>query len=166
MSGVISALRKFFTKDRTVFLVLFVALCVFVLYYSSGKSNVMDAMDVGTTATTNVAQPSAEAPSASAASAAATAGSGSSYSAQSTAQPTDLLPQDHNEQWASINPSSQNAPNTPDLLKAGEHYGTVSQVNKNANLQLRADPCISKVDTGPWNQSTIECDTMRRPLEN
>ena len=67
-------------------------------------------MDVGTTATTNVAQPSVEAPSASAASATATAGSGSSYSAQSTAQPTDLLPQDHNEQWASINPRAKTHP--------------------------------------------------------
>lgn len=169
MSGVISALRKFFTKDRTVFLVLFVALCVFVLYYSSGKSNIMDAMDVGTTASTSIAPqvPSApSAPSAAGASSEATTAGSSSYSAQSTSQPTDLLPQDQNEQWASINPSSQNAPNTPDLLKAGEHYGTISQVNKNANLQLRADPCISKSDTGPWNQSTIECDTMRRPLEN
>lgn len=163
MSGVISALRKFFTKDRTVFLVLFVALCVFVLYYSSGKSNIMDAMDVGTTASTSIAP---QAPSAAVASSEATTAGSSSYSAQSTAQPSDLLPQDQNEQWASINPSSQNAPNTPDLLKAGEHYGTISQVNKNANLQLRADPCISKSDTGPWNQSTIECDTMRRPLEN
>lgn len=166
MSGVISALRKFFTKDRTVFLVLFVALCVFVLYYSSGKSNIMDAMDVGTTASTSIAPQAPSAPSAAVASSEATTAGSSSYSAQSTAQPTDLLPQDQNEQWASINPSSQNAPNTPDLLKAGEHYGTISQVNKNANLQLRADPCISKSDTGPWNQSTIECDTMRRPLEN
>jgi hypothetical protein len=32
-------------------------------------------------------------------------------------------------------------------------------------LQLRSDPIIQKQDIGPWNQSTIEPDLARVPLE-
>jgi hypothetical protein len=42
---------------------------------------------------------------------------------------------------------------------------TIGQTMKNANLQLRSDPVIQKGDIGPWNQSTIEPDLMRVPLE-
>jgi hypothetical protein len=55
----------------------------------------------------------------------------------------------------------------PDLLKAGHHIGldTIGQTLRNANLQLRSDPIISKAEVGPWNQSTIETDYARVPLE-
>jgi len=36
---------------------------------------------------------------------------------------------------------------------------------RNANLQLRSDPVISKKDIGPWMNSTIEPDMARTPLE-
>ena len=56
---------------------------------------------------------------------------------------------------------------TPDLLQAGYHIGldTVGQTLRNANLQLRSDPVISKKDIGPWMNSTIEPDVARTPLE-
>jgi hypothetical protein len=55
----------------------------------------------------------------------------------------------------------------PDLLQAGYHIGldTIGQTLRNANLQLRSDPIIQKQDIGPWNQSTIEPDLARVPLE-
>ena len=55
----------------------------------------------------------------------------------------------------------------PDMLKAGHHIGldTIGNTLRNANLQLRSDPVISKQDVGPWNQSTMEADLMRVPLE-
>jgi hypothetical protein len=55
----------------------------------------------------------------------------------------------------------------PDLLQAGYHIGldTIGQSLRNANLQLRSDPIIPKSDVGPWNQSTIEADMGRVPLE-
>jgi hypothetical protein len=55
----------------------------------------------------------------------------------------------------------------PDLLQAGYHIGidTIGQTLRNANLQLRSDPIISKSDIGPWMQSTIEPDLARVPLE-
>ena len=81
--------------------------------------------------------------------------------------PRELLPQDQNSQWASLNPVNQGNVAVPDLLQAGYHIGldTIGQSLRNANLQLRSDPIISKDDVGPWNQSTIEPDLGRVPLE-
>jgi len=83
------------------------------------------------------------------------------------ANPTDLLPNDVNNQWGELNTLSIESFNTPDLLQAGYHIGldTVGQTLRNANLQERSDPIIPKGDTGPWNQSTIEADYTRTPME-
>jgi hypothetical protein len=164
MSGFMSALRKFFTKDRVMISVFFILVAVFLLYYSSGKTTMMDTMEDGSEQKEkeglahNVPEPVATEPFTEA---------GSGYSNKEVNSPTELLPRDENSQWASINPSSQNAPNTPDLLTAGFHigYDTVGQTMKNPNLQLRSDPIITKSDVGPWNQSTVEPDLIRLPLE-
>ncbi len=81
--------------------------------------------------------------------------------------PSELLPQDQNSQWATLNPVNQGNVAVPDLLQAGYHIGldTIGQSLRNANLQLRSDPIISKNEVGPWNQSTIEPDLGRVPLE-
>tara|TARA_Y100000591_G_C21692040_1_gene623660 strand:- start:98 stop:622 length:525 start_codon:yes stop_codon:yes gene_type:complete len=52
----------------------------------------------------------------------------------------------------------------PNLLKAGQFQGidTVGQSLRNANLQIRAEPTVSKADVGPWLQSTIEPDDQNR----
>jgi hypothetical protein len=162
MAGVMSALQKFFTKDRMMILVIFIVFAVFLMYYSSGKSTIMDSMDVGTSSE-SAATGAAVTPETAASVATTSAG----YTAQDVANPSELLPKDDNSQWASLNPSSQNSPNTPDLLQAGYHIGldTVGQTLKNPNMQLRSDPIISKGDVGPWNQSTVEPDLMRVPLE-
>jgi hypothetical protein len=162
MAGVMSALQKFFTKDRMMILVIFIVFAVFLMYYSSGKSTIMDSMEVGTSAE-SAATGAAVTPE----TAASTATTSAGYTAQDVANPSELLPKDDNSQWASLNPSSQNSPNTPDLLQAGYHIGldTVGQTLKNPNMQLRSDPIISKGDVGPWNQSTVEPDLMRVPLE-
>ena len=85
---------------------------------------------------------------------------------ESMANPSDLLPRDENSQWGEFNTLSKGA-NTPDLLQAGYHIGldTVGQTLRNANLQERSDPIIQKSTIGPWNQSTIEPDMARTPLE-
>jgi hypothetical protein len=82
------------------------------------------------------------------------------------ANPSSLLPDDTNSQWAGLNPT-MNSGAFPDLLKAGYHIGldTIGQTLRNANLQLRSDPIIPKSDVGPWSQSTIEPDIARVPLE-
>jgi hypothetical protein len=42
---------------------------------------------------------------------------------------------------------------------------TIGQSLRNANYQLRADVPNPQVQVGPWQQSTIEPDLQRRPLE-
>jgi hypothetical protein len=89
------------------------------------------------------------------------------YALQPVANPNDLLPKDANSQWGELNQINSNNITTPDLLQAGYHIGldTIGQTLRNANLQERSDPIIPKSVIGPWNQSTIEPDFGRTPLE-
>ena len=90
-----------------------------------------------------------------------------SYALQPVANPGDLLPQDKNSQWASLNPVNNGTPMVVDLMAAGTFIGldTIGQTLRNANLQLRSDPIIEKKEVGPWLRSTIEPDLGRVPLE-
>ena len=74
----------------------------------------------------------------------------------------DLLP-DPNSQW-------QNAQPTPGLQNIAmldrTHTMGTTTTNRNANLQIRSEPANPRTATNcPWNISTIEADTTRRPLE-
>jgi hypothetical protein len=163
MSGFVSGFQKFFTKDRVMILVIFILLSVFLLYYSTGKMTVMDGMDSAESSVPERKEGEATLPQVSALAPV----SSMAYSNQSVASPSELLPSDANSQWASLNPVNQSNPQLPDMLQAGYHIGldTIGQTMKNANLQLRSDPVIEKAVIGPWNQSTIEPDLMRVPLE-
>lgn len=85
----------------------------------------------------------------------------------SSQDPSELLPKDTNSQWAQLNPAGKGDLANINLLKAGYHIGidTVGQTLRNANLQIRSEPPNPQVNTGPWNQSTMEPDFMRVPLE-
>jgi hypothetical protein len=167
-------LGKFFTKERVLILIIFFVLSWALLSYSGSKSNVYDGMDDGSSSvigTTPKLQQQQQPP--------IVAGSSSNpvsnitpnagYSQQQVANPSDLLPNDKNSQWAALNPSTMNKGDVlmPDLLQAGYHIGldTIGQTLRNANLQLRSDPVIPKAEIGPWNQSTIEGDHGRAALE-
>tara|TARA_B100000424_G_C22916042_1_gene487414 strand:- start:1081 stop:1575 length:495 start_codon:yes stop_codon:yes gene_type:complete len=159
-------MKKFFTTERVVILIVFLILMAALVMYANGKTGVLDKMEDGTDAEekkeadADAAKPAAEEEKTS---------SPSGYSVKEVATPKDLLPSDENSQWAALNPSTANKGDMvlPDLLKAGQHIGvdTVGQSLRNANLQLRSDPVITKADAGPWNQSTIEGDFNRVPLE-
>lgn len=85
-----------------------------------------------------------------------------------TANPSDLLPNDVNSTWASLNPSNQGDIRNPDLLQAGYHIGidTIGQTLRIPNLQLRSDPIIAKQNVGPWNQAPdVDPDYGRIPLD-
>jgi hypothetical protein len=77
---------------------------------------------------------------------------------------SDLLPNDPNSEWAKLNPGL-NAGATPDLLSPGQYIGLNRTPLRNSNLQYRSDPVIPRQDIGPWNQSTIDQDISRVPLE-
>ena len=79
----------------------------------------------------------------------------------------DLLPRDANSLWAQVNPSGQGSLADQNFLTAGFHIGinTVGQTLRNANRQLRSEPLNPQVKVSPWQQTTIEPDINRRPLE-
>jgi hypothetical protein len=91
----------------------------------------------------------------------------SSCSQPNIQNPAELLPKDSNSQWAQLNPSGKGELANVNLLKAGYHIGidTIGQTLRNANLQIRSEPPNPQLNVGPWNQSTIEPDFMRPPLE-
>ena len=91
----------------------------------------------------------------------------SSCSQPNIQNPAELLPNDSNSQWAQLNPSGKGELANVNLLKAGYHIGidTVGQSLRNANLQIRSEPPNPQLSVGPWNQSTIEPDFMRVPLQ-
>uniref|UniRef100_A0A6C0ASS9 Minor capsid protein P11 C-terminal conserved region domain-containing protein n=1 Tax=viral metagenome TaxID=1070528 RepID=A0A6C0ASS9_9ZZZZ len=163
---ILSGVSKFFTKERVLVLVIFLVLAWALFSYSGSKLTFLDGMDAGHSNSALAASSgSVSAPAAS--STASTASPG--YAMQPVANPSDLLPKDQNSQWAALNPSTMNQGDVlmPDLLQAGYHIGldTIGQTLRNPNLQLRSDPIITKSDIGPWNQSTIEPDYGRVPLE-
>lgn len=80
----------------------------------------------------------------------------------------DLLPKDAaNSKWAQSNPAGQGDVKDQNFLTAGYMVGvnTVGQSLRNANLQLRSEPPNPQFKVSPWQQSTIEPDMNRRPLE-
>ena len=79
----------------------------------------------------------------------------------------DLLPSDANSHYAMVNPNGQGALSDQNFLTAGYHIGinTIGQSLRNANRQLRSDPPCPQVAVSPWNNTTIEYDGNRRPLE-
>lgn len=155
---------KFFTKERVVILVIFLVLAWGLLSYSGAKSLVVDKMTLNSA--DSASAPVADAPVAPVAASPTQAGG---YALQPVANPSDLLPVDQNSQWSALNPNSmtQGSVLMPDLLQAGYHIGldTIGQTLRNANYQLRSDPIIPKADVGPWNNSTMEPDLARVPLE-
>ena len=160
-----SGFSKFFTKERTLVLLIFLVLAWALFSYSGSKMNIYDQMSDGSHVAPVVAKPTDTVSAPPATSAVPTSG----YASQPVANPSDLLPKDANSKWAALNPTSMNNGDIlmPDLLQAGYHIGldTIGQTLRNPNLQLRSDPVIQKADIGPWNQSTIEPDFGRVPLE-
>lgn len=156
-----SALTKFFSKEFVLVVIIFIVLVWGLLSYSGDKlplsvyEGVEDGSDPVKQTDNVIVPPVVQAQS--------------GYALQPVANPSDLLPADGNSKWAELNPSAIKGGDVmmPDLLQAGYHIGldTIGQSLRNANLQLRSDPIIAKADIGPWNQSTIEADTGRVPLE-
>lgn len=165
-----SGITKFFTRDKVIIFLALLILGYALFMYSDSKSTFYDNMGTGYGENGQNKQQSApsEQEQANNGNVAQPLASGG-YAVQPVANPSDLLPQDQNSQWSALNPVGMNQGSIvmPDLLQAGYHIGldTIGQTLRNANLQLRSDPIIPKVDIGPWQNSTIEPDLARTPLE-
>jgi hypothetical protein len=158
--GITRGLSKFFTTQRTIFLVI-VLILAFILYnYSGTKKLVLDGYNNSNTQSSPLTGTSPS-PSPIPVSTPLVANT------TNTNKPTDLLPIDNNSQFSNFNMLNQENVVMPDLLDAGYLIGldTIGQSLRNPNYQERSDPIIPKVSVGPWNNSTIEPDLGRVPLE-
>ena len=80
--------------------------------------------------------------------------------------PSELLPKDNNSEWNQLNPAVQSNVGDVNFVTPGpQNYLTSSKPLRNANLQLRSDPPVPQVPVSPWNNTTIQPDDSRRPLE-
>lgn len=158
--------KQFFSAERVVVIAVFLLLIWLLFQYVNSKTTIVDKMEDGSS---NTEAPKGDEVQKKDKNGSGKTASGSGYTTHEVANPADLLPADENSQWAALNPNAANKGDTtmPDLLKAGYHIGldTIGQTLRNANLQLRSDPIITKAEVGPWNQSTIETDYARVPLE-
>ena len=89
------------------------------------------------------------------------------YPKQKELKPEDLLPKDMNTKWAQVNPTGQGMLADRNFLDAGHHVGinTVGQTLRNANYGLRSEIPNPQIKVSPWQQSTIDPDVGRKPLE-
>lgn len=176
-----SALQKIF-KENSVGMVVFAALVLYGIYYlndyfsrkgmygsekMSGNSN--PAYVNGNGGSVQPAMPQGQNEVYSSANGIQTSmpGAPSTCNTANIQNPSELLPRDKNSQWAQLNPSGKGELANVNLLRAGYHIGidTIGQSLRNANLQIRSEPPNPQLSVGPWNQSTIEPDFMRPPLE-
>lgn len=163
-----SGLAKFFSPKMLLVLIISMIAIYGLMSYNGQMKLVRDTMEDGSEAK-EAKEEGTEVAASAAEPAPATGKAETGYALQSVANPMDLLPKDKNSEWNNLNPINvdDEGVKMPDLLEAGYHIGldTIGQSMRNANLQLRSDPVIPKSNTGPWNQSTIEADNVRQPLE-
>lgn len=87
---------------------------------------------------------------------------------QDRVTPDQLLPKDaSNSQWAMANPAGQGDVKDQNFLTAGYHIGFDTQGSslRNASHDIRSSPPNPRYRVSIWQQSTIESDMNRRPLE-
>lgn len=162
MSKLIENLKKFLSKKTVLFILLIIVIYIFY-NYSSLKYMFKDPMEIQTKSEltkndneiANVAQTELK-------------NENGSYTNVSTNNPSDLLPIESENSWSHLNPEfNKNAIKMPDLMDPTFFAGvqSISSGKRNKNLDLRSQPLIPKMDTGPWNQTTEDYDRLRKPLE-
>ena len=182
MKSILSSVQNFFSNEKNfgpMAFLLAILLIALVGSYSNGFNNVMDTMSGIGGASSNEVRTEPKASSYPAA--AKPLGENGDFASVSGMKgttcdtpdcnkkvmenPSSLLPNDSNSAWAKLNPSGQGSLANTNLLDAGAHHGVQAQVLRNPNLQLRSEPANPRSNTGPWQQSTIEPDRMRKELE-
>ena len=81
--------------------------------------------------------------------------------------PESLLPKDSHEKWTQLNPNGAGPFSNVALADPRQIVGinTVGSSLRIANLQERALPENPRTNVGPWNQSTVEPDNLRPPMD-
>ena len=84
-------------------------------------------------------------------------------------QASELLPKDENTIWDQVVPrAGKGTVAYKNFLESGNMFGIDTQGSslRNANQSLRSEPLIKQADVSPWQQSTIDPDTFRKPLNS
>lgn len=157
-----SGFSKFFTKQRTIILVIFLLLAFVLTSYASGKSE-LDMNMLKNEGYQNAAPASRGPPTEPMHT---TSGeveeeeSAEGFSNMNVNTPTDLLPTNSGDSSLVNSMMTQDGQMPGNLLESGAHIGlpTTSSSMRNANLQLRADPVIPKKGGCWWGESTIAPD--------
>jgi hypothetical protein len=94
------------------------------------------------------------------------AGMPSNCNSQTMNTPSDLLPSDNNSGWG-LKPMGSGDFMGVNFLNAGYLIGvdTIGSTLRNANQQIRSEPPNPQLMVSPWNNTTIEPDAFRQPLE-
>lgn len=160
-----TALSKFFGKSW-IPVVIILVVCFALLAYTNTKTRIVDKMTTAPSSPTTVHEAS-ESTAEEKVESSANSYASSKGTSSNVLSPSELLPNDPNSEWATLNPINQGNIAMPDLLNSGYHLGldTIGQTLKNPNYQIRSDPYIEKKEIGPWNNSTFEPDIARVPLE-
>lgn len=162
---------RFLTPTRLLVIALAGLLFYVLFQYSGNKAwSPMDGFssDVVAAGGGNGGLPPAlDSPAAMAAPAEAAGAGGSLVPQNTVTNPSDLLPRDANADWAALNPAA--TASADGMAAAGistfQALMPVSQVKRNSNLSLRAEPTIPKQDVGPWNNSTIDTQAQQLALD-
>ena len=149
-----------------------VIVIVVLVQYNKSKSTIMDSMTTAPSApapqqnTVAASSPEDIKNNYMSVSGASPVNAASTCNSPQMVDPSDLLPKDMNSEWANVNPASNDLKNV-NMLNANQLIGinTVGSSLRNANYQIRSEPTNPRVNVGPWNTSTIDADTFRRPLE-
>ena len=80
---------------------------------------------------------------------------------------TDLLPKPASPQVLDFGEFAPKALQGQNFLDISQQIGVDTQGSslRNANYQIRSDPPNPRTNVGPWSNSTIDTDLLRRPLE-
>lgn len=167
-------LNKFNLKGQenifNIVLGLGLIVVIFVLFqYNRNKTNVFDNMTAPTPAPKQSGGVAASSPDDSSfmqVSGVNTTTPQSGCNTPAMIDPSELLPRDVNSEWSNVNPASNDLKNV-NMLNSDQLIGinTVGSSLRNANYQIRSEPTNPRVNVGPWNASTIDSDSFRRPLE-
>jgi len=162
---------KFANKKELVIAVVALVVGVALLSYSNTKTFSVDGLEDGSSSVNENLHPSSYSSNTNALAQPSVADTSAQhvvaapeYNMRPVNGVSDLLPNDPNSEWSKLNPGL-NAGMTPDLLSPGTIIGINRAPLRNSNLQYRSDPVIPRQDIGPWNQSTIDQDISRIPLE-
>lgn len=158
--------------DSNVLKLLLAGLIVFVILrmVTQGSSSSMYNTEGYTSMTNTSPTPSPKQIYDTIASAAATQSPSGTPLPNSTGPPltisTDLLPK-ANDQLVDFAEYAPKALQGQNFMDASKYVGVNTQGSsmRNANYQLRADVPNPRTNVGPWANSTIDADLLRKPLE-